>query len=98
MSKARMSNRLGEAIRFVKYLPSIYWGHVLELQRRFQGVEDDPRVLYFDRGSYLYAPNDVTAFRVWRQFFAESASAAEVQQFLRLRQGCKSFLDVGAAQ
>jgi FkbM family methyltransferase len=97
-AKARMASRMGELLRFCKYLPNSYRAHVLELQRRFHGNEDDSKVLYFSRNQYLYAPNDVTAFRTWQTFFAASESAAEVAQFLRLRDGCNCFLDIGAAQ
>lgn len=97
MSNLRVGNRLGEFLRFIKYLPTAYRGHVLELQRRFHGLEEDQRVLYFTRDQYIYAPNEVTAFRVWRQFFAETESAAEITQFLRLGRGCTRFLDIGAA-
>lgn len=92
----RMRNRLGEFLRFVRYLPRIYRSHVLDCQRRFH---DQPQtnVLFFNRRQWLYAPNDVTAFRTWQGFFAEPGCAEEVAQFLHLRQGCQRFLDIGAA-
>jgi FkbM family methyltransferase len=94
----RQANRLGEFARFLKYLPRIYRAHVLECQRRFSGLEGDPRVLFFDRDVHLVTPNDVSTHTVWREFMASADGFHELRAFRRLARGCRNLLDIGAAQ